>query len=108
MCNPCNNGSLSYLDCELCSRSPLSIIAAHELDAFIWQSWDVDYSANNLLLEASPDLTGSSMVLFPQIIFEKNGPAIRGDYEELGRFGVDRFQKVFVWNLLEAFLTSGN
>lgn len=103
VCNPCNNGKLSQLDRELCSRSHLSVVAAQELDTFVWQSWDVDHSANNLLLEAKPDFTGSSMTLFPQMIFEQGGPQLRGDHEELQKFGSDRFQKVFVRFLLEAF-----
>jgi HNH endonuclease len=48
VCNPCNNGPLSQLDTELCSRSPLSIVAARELDAFVWQTWDVDHGGSNV------------------------------------------------------------
>jgi hypothetical protein len=105
VCNPCNSGTLSELDRELCSLSYLSIVAAQELDAFIWQAWDVDHTANNLLLEATPDFSGSSMTLtlLPQIIFEQDGPQIRGDFEESQQFGIDRFQTVFVQHLLEAF-----
>lgn len=103
VCSECNNGVLSDLDRELCSRSPLSVIAAQEMDAHIWQTWDVDHAARNLLLEAKPDFDQKSMTLFPQIVFEPRGPQIRGDYEEMRRFGADDFRKVFVKFVLQAF-----
>lgn len=103
VCKGCNNGRLSLLDAELCSRSPLSLIAARELDGFIWQSWDVDRLANNLLLEAKPDFAGQAMVVFPQMIFEPSGPELHGDAEEIQRFGVEKFSRVFTRHLRDAF-----
>jgi len=103
VCNHCNNGTLSELDRELCSRSYLSVVAAHELGAFVWQTWDVDHGANNLLLEATPDFAASSMTLLPQIIFEQDGPQLRGDLEELQRFGQEGFASVLVRSARRAF-----
>lgn len=103
VCNKCNNGRLSQLDSELCLRSPLSIIAAREIGGFLWQSWDVDHSANNLLLEARPDFAGQAMVVFPQMIFEESGPELRGDSEEMQRFGHENFSRVFIRRMREAF-----
>lgn len=103
VCNKCNNGVLSEVDRELCSRSGLSMIAGQQLDAFIWQTWDVDHGENNLLVEAEPDFSGQSMTLFPQMIFESAGPQLRGDQEQLQRFGSENFQKVFIRFMLEAF-----
>jgi hypothetical protein len=103
VCNPCNNGVLSDLDAELCRRSVLSIVAAHELDSFVWQTWDVDHSDGNLLLEAKPSFSGSSMTLFPQMLFKPDGPQLRCDLEQVKRFGRDRFQTVFIEAMLRAF-----
>jgi hypothetical protein len=103
VCTECNNGVLSDLDRELCSRSPLSVIAAQAIDAHIWQTWDVDHSSRRLLVEAKPDFNQKSMTLYPQVVFEPRGPHIRGDYEEMCRFGADEFRKVLVKFALEAF-----
>jgi hypothetical protein len=46
--------SPSDIDRELCSRSPLSIVAAKEIDAYIAQAWDVDDGRRHLL-EGRPD-----------------------------------------------------
>src|ERR1700730_7585562 len=54
VCAPCNNGVLSQLDKELCCRSFLSIIASQRIDSRVWQAWDIDHAANNLLVEARP------------------------------------------------------
>ena len=54
VCGNCNN-RFSQIDTELCSRSPLSIVASQQIDAHLWQVWDVDHSAAHLLLEARPD-----------------------------------------------------
>jgi hypothetical protein len=68
VCKTCNNGVLSDLDKELCSKSPISVIAADEIGGFIAQTWDVDEAAGNLLMEARPDLKRKSMTLYPQMI----------------------------------------
>jgi DNA-directed RNA polymerase subunit RPC12/RpoP len=98
VCQRCNSGILSQLDRELCSRSYLSIIASREIGAHLWQAWDVDHSANNLLLDAKPAwaadgwLTG--LICYPQMIFERDGLAVRGDHEEFRRFGYEEAAKV--------------
>ena len=74
VCNPCNNGPLSELDDELCRRSPLSVIASQEIGSHIWQVWDVDNQADNLLLEARPDWCAQSLAQYPQIVFERSSP----------------------------------
>jgi hypothetical protein len=103
VCNQCNNGVLSVLDRELCSRSPLAWAAAHVIDGFVWQSWDVDDAADSLLLEARPDFANSSMHQYPQIVFEEEGPQLRGDLEEIEAIGADSFQDRFLDCLLDAF-----
>jgi hypothetical protein len=98
VCPKCNNGFLSEIDKELCSRSYLSTIASQQLDAHLWQAWDVDHEANNLLVEARPswaaDETLNSLVCYPQITFERKGPDVRGDGEEAEHFGCEDFAKV--------------
>ncbi|MFC1597644.1 HNH endonuclease [Planctomycetota bacterium] len=102
VCGACNN-EFSKIDTELCSRSPLSVVASQEIDAHIWQVWDVDHMAKNLLLEARPDWSAKSLAQYPQIVFEPSGPQIRGDYEEMLHFGRESFEKVLVKTMLRAF-----
>ena len=40
VCAKCNNGVLSQIDRELCSRSYLSVVASQELASHLWQTWD--------------------------------------------------------------------
>src|SRR3712207_670182 len=54
VCPKCNSGVLSQIDRELCSRSYLSVIASQQIDSHLWQAWDVDHEAENLLVEARP------------------------------------------------------
>jgi HNH endonuclease len=99
VCARCNNGVLSILDKELCNRSHLSVIASQEIEANLWQVWDIDHSARELLVEAKPYWEGEelkSLVCHPQMIFEKEGPQIRCDVEEMERFGKDRLLNVMV------------
>jgi hypothetical protein len=103
VCADCNN-AFSEIDTELCSRSPLSIVASQEIDSHIWQVWDVDHSAGNLLLEARPDWSADSLRLYPQVVFEPRGPQIRGDYEEILHFGRESFRRVLIRTMLRAFL----
>lgn len=98
VCTKCNSGVLSQLDRELCSRSYLSAIASQEIDAHLWQAWDVDHGSHNLLVEARPawgaDETLKSLRCYPQITFERTGPDVRGDYEEFCEFGQENFTRV--------------
>lgn len=98
VCPDCNSGVLSQLDRELCSRSYLSAIASQEIDAHLWQVWDVDHASNNLLIDARPswgaDQTLCSLVSYPQITFEGSGPDVRGDSEEFCRFGRENYTRV--------------
>jgi hypothetical protein len=103
VCNTCNNGVLSDLDKELCSKSPMSLIAAQELKRTIDQSWDVDYSDKNLLVEAEPLFGSMSMRHYPQLIFDGEQLQLRGDYESMRQFGRERFEKTFIENMLDAF-----
>lgn len=107
VCPKCNCGVLSQLDKELCSRSFLSVIASQEIDANVWQAWDVDHESNNLLVEARPcwaaDKTLYSLVCYPQITFERTGPDVRGDYKEVTGFGREEFAKVLFRAIQECF-----
>lgn len=102
VCGDCNNG-FSRIDAEVCSRSPLSVIASQEIGAHIWQVWDVDHAARNLLLEARPDWSAQSLTQYPQMVFEQSGPQIRGDYLEMLHFGREDSERVFVKSMLRAF-----
>jgi hypothetical protein len=106
VCPGCNSGVLSEVDRELCSRSFLSVVASQELDAHIWQAWDVDHSSGNLLVEAKPEWDGgflSQLICYPQMTFERTGPDIRGDLEEIQHFGHEDFEKVFRKAIRQAF-----
>jgi hypothetical protein len=98
VCPKCNSGVLSVLDRELCSRSYLSAIASQEIDAHLWQVWDVDHEEDNLLIEARASWAEeeklNSLVCYPQITFERKGPCIRGDTEEFSQFGREDFAQV--------------
>jgi len=102
VCGNCNN-AFSRMDRELCSRSPLSIVASQEIDAHVWQVWDVDHGGRNLLLEARPNWAANSLCQYPQIVFESCGPLIYGDYKEMLHFGTESFVKVVVRAALRAF-----
>lgn len=98
VCPTCNSGVLGRLDKELCSRSYLSVVASQQINAHLWQTWDVDHAADNLLVEARPvwadDGYLQSLVCHPQITFERAGPDVRADWEEAARFGNDAFGRV--------------
>ncbi len=100
VCPKCNSGILSQLDKELCSRSFLSVIASREIGAHLWQAWDVDHQSNNLLVEAKPAWAAeeslTSLVCYPQIVFERSGPQVYGDPEEFRRFGHDAGKVLFL------------
>src|SRR5207248_2836518 len=76
----------------------LSIVGSQELDTHIWQAWDVDHNANNLLVEARPswDPSGSlkSLICYPQFTFERKVADLRGDAEEMMKFGLEDFETV--------------
>lgn len=106
VCPPCNNGILSVLDKELCSRSHLSMVASQEIDAHLWQAWEVDTNSGYLLLDAKPEWEGVELrrlICYPQITFEHAGPELRGDLEEMLRFGRDNFAKVLTAAARQAF-----
>jgi hypothetical protein len=99
VCSKCNSGFLSLIDRELCSRSHLSIVASQKLNAHVWQTWDIDHAANNLLVEARPswaaDGTLTGVVCYPQIIFDRpDRTEVRADSEDFLRFGVEDFGRV--------------
>jgi hypothetical protein len=79
---------------EMQQRSPLE----QELDAKLWQAWDVDESADNLLIEARPSWkeAGLKLTHYPQILFDPKGPQIRCDVNEMNRFGREKFISVLV------------
>jgi hypothetical protein len=99
VCPKCNSGVLSRLDRELCSRSYLSIVASQRMDAHLWQVWDIDHAANNLLVEARPSWNAegalTDLVCYPQITFERPGRSdLRADAAEFLRFGQEHFPRV--------------
>lgn len=102
VCSQCNN-DFSPLDRELSSRSPISIVASQQIDAHLWQAWDVDHSDSDLLLEAYPDWNHELLTLYPQTVFDRSRPHVRGDYDELRNFGPEDFSRVFVKAMLQAY-----
>jgi HNH endonuclease len=98
VCTKCNTGFLSQLDKELCSRSFLSAVASQQIDAHLWQAWNVDHQSDNLLVEArpswAPDGAMNSLVCYPQITLERSGRHVRGDPDEFHQFGGRDFAKV--------------
>jgi hypothetical protein len=106
VCPPCNNGPLSQIDRELCSRSYLSIVASQEIAAHLWQVWDVDHAAGNLLIEAKPRWVNGlldSVRYYPQIVFEDSGPTLRADLEDMAALGFESFERVLVRAAKNAF-----
>ena len=106
VCGRCNNEILSVLDSELCRRSHLSLIASQEIDSSLWQVWDIDHSARELLVEARPEWEDGelrSLFNYPQMIFETAGPQIRGDADEMERFGKDGVLNVVIRAVYSAF-----
>jgi HNH endonuclease len=105
VCQKCNNESLSNIDEEFCRRSYVAVIASQELDAKLWRVWDVDESANNLLIEARPiwEPGGLTLMKYPQIHFDPMGPQIRCDVEEMNRFGREKFVSVLVNEVRRVF-----
>ena len=107
VCPDCNNGVLSRIDRELCSRSYLSLVASQRIGAHISQAWDVDHAGRHLLVEAGPSWAGdgimNSLVCHPQVTFERGGPEVRGDAEEFERFGRDDAARVLFKAARRAF-----
>src|SRR5262249_27181994 len=69
-----------------------SIVASQKLASRLWQTWDIDEAADNLLVEARPwwadDGVLRGVVCYPQITFERPGRSVlRADTEEFYRFG---------------------
>jgi hypothetical protein len=102
VCGRCN-GSFSEIDRELCSRSPLSVVAAREIDSTLWQAWDVDEPAGNILLEARPDFERSGFKIYPQLIVFPSHIEYRADNGELQEYGCEKFQVLFSRRLRQLF-----
>jgi hypothetical protein len=106
VCHPCNNGPLSLIDNELCGRSYLAYIASQEIDASLWQVWDIDHASGDQLVEARPNWVDgelNELVCYPQMIFEGGGIALRGNAREAIQFGNENFENVLVKAVYSAF-----
>jgi hypothetical protein len=106
VCGRCNNEELSVLDTELCRRSHLSVIASQEIESSLWQVWDIDHSARELLVEARPEWEDGELrrlFNYPQMIFETAGPQIRGDAEQMERLGKDQILNVMIRAVYSAY-----
>ncbi len=98
VCEKCNI-SFSGIDKTLSSRSMLSIIASQQINAHLWQVWDIDHQSNNTLVEALPVWDGDKMLelkWWPQIAFGGRRVEIRGDKKEMFSFSVDDYRKVMI------------
>lgn len=87
VCGKCNN-LFSEIDTALCSRSLLSVIASQEIDSHLWQVWDVDHSAHNLLPEARSNWASENMAVYPQVIFDRRRLQVSP-----ARSGLDKYQR---------------
>lgn len=100
VCERCNSGVLSNVDRELCSRSFLSMVASQIRGKPLWQAWDVDHQANNLLVEASPDWnadgTLKNLTCYPQLVFDRPRIVTRGDAEQAEMFGHRNFANLLI------------
>jgi hypothetical protein len=100
VCPNCNSGCLSIIDRELCSHSYLSVVASQELNAKLWNAWDVDHAESHLLIEACPEWGADKMLAglraYPQVILERSGPSVRGDYSEFQEFGREQASKLLL------------
>ncbi len=105
VCGNCNN-EFSAIDTELCSRSPLSLVASKVIGAHAWQVWNVDPTASQLLVEGWPDWSVETIRVYPQIIFEQSRLRMYGDLDEMLRFGIREFEQVLVRSMLRAFQRS--
>ena len=97
VCITCNNEDLGNIDKEFSSKSYLSIVSSQEINSFLSMSWNIDHSADDLLIEAKPvwiDGLLADMICYPQITFEKTGVHIRGDAKEMQAFGNDGYYRV--------------
>jgi hypothetical protein len=106
VCHKCNNGVLGLIDRELCSRSYLAYVASQELNASLWQMWDVDHAAENQLVETRPDWVDgelNGMYCYPQMIFESGTPHIRCNPKEAAEYGHEAFEKTLVDAMHDAF-----
>lgn len=99
VCLDCNN-DLSVIDKELASKSPLGIVAAQELGKDPEYMWIVQ--DNDLLLEARPDNTYSSMILWPQLVLDRGQPYLYCDGADLRLFGTS-FAEKFIGHLCHAY-----
>ncbi len=104
VCSPCNNGILSQLDNELCTASPLALVAARKIQKGVGLTWDVDHSESNMLMEACPQWNAESMMLWPQLIVTREGMQVRCDFAEVRDFGPDRFYRAFLRQVRRTYI----
>lgn len=106
VCTTCNNEDLSDIDKEFCSKSHLSIVASQEIGTYLSLCWNIDHSADDLLVESKPtwiDGELAALRCYPQITFEKSGAHARGDAEEMRQFGNDEFYRILTRAAKSAF-----
>lgn len=106
VCHGCNNGVLSIVDNALCGLSYLALIASQELDASLWQLWDIDHAAGDQLVEAKPSWVDGELngiYCYPQMIFESGIPHIRCNAHEATEYGFEKFEETLVNAMFDAF-----
>lgn len=103
VCNACNV-DFSKQDKALVSDSYLSISARRYMAKKLGRCWEVDHSAGNLLLEAQPATDFRHVKLWPQLIFGRGQPQMRGDFEEFEQSDADEPHRVFLEHLHRAYL----
>lgn len=103
VCAGCNN-VLSLVDRELCSFSPVSVVASQEIESKIWQTWDVDESAERLMLEAFPNWKSNTFTPYPQLIVERCRKLLfYGDADDFKTLGQDQVIPIYTQVIRKSF-----
>ncbi len=107
VCTSCNTGILSDLDKAVMTHSFLALALHRHFPQSLSLTWDIDCSANRLLVEASPTPTFSRWVPWPQLILDDGRPEIRADYDDdFLAIGKRKYRKFFLTHLCNAYRAS--
>lgn len=98
VCGTCNTTRFSQLDKELCSRSPLGVLAQQVFAVAGGASWGYDVD-RDIALEARPLPGFTSPPLWPQLVLLDNTPLFAFDYQESLGPGMADFARAFWWCL---------
>ncbi len=107
VCNRCNNGPLSEIDRQLCSFSPVALVAAQKMvgqQKKVLDFWTIDEQRNDLLIEGIMDYSNNTSSPYPQIIVEGDRIHFRADGNDIYEMGSQNAFNHFKNVIAEAFL----